>query len=53
MQFCGMVGVMSRIGLADFVDESMKMIGVDEWLALLNRCGLWSLFLASKDVSNH
>ena len=32
MQFCGMVGVMSRIGLADFVDESMKMIGVDKWL---------------------
>ena len=28
----GMVGVTLRIGLANFVDESMKMIGIDKWL---------------------
>ena len=27
-----MVGAISRIGLVDFVDESMKMIGIDKWL---------------------
>ena len=30
MQFCGMVGVISRIGLVDFVDESMAIFGASQ-----------------------